>query len=92
MRFKVGDLARFVVARHPDAVCPREVEVLKVGPLNEGDEYVFRGQPWISRGWDYLVTSSNEEGFSGVMDWQLRPIDPPAEPKSLARSEGLEHV
>ena len=77
LRFKTGDLARFVVARYVEGISDvgKVVEIAFVGCVsNHGNlmDYAcyLDGKPWGS-----------------VYDWQLQPINPPAEPASLTRSE-----
>jgi hypothetical protein len=87
LRFKVGELAIVAVGRGKKSLrlIGEEVRIHCVGPFRSGDTFLpsdptkLWGQA-LQDG-DYACTSSLG-GFM-AMDWQLRKIDPPAEPASL---------
>lgn len=75
IRFKEGDIVRLIVARS-------ERTVIYVG--SECSIYMIRGVDDRDNPKDYGVIMSDGECFA-FMDWQLAPINPPAEPASLTR-------
>ena len=77
LRFKVGELALFAVARTGDGQhwVGEVVQVIAVGALTRSLAIV-----------DYGVESPDGE-TGGCYDWQLRKLDPPAEPLSLTRQQ-----
>jgi hypothetical protein len=80
LRFKVGEMAIYAVPCCEECM-PVVGDIFKIdecGPTNDGD-----GVPV-----DYMI--SNEEREGPCFDWQLRKIDPPAEPASLTRHEECE--
>lgn len=83
MRFKVGDLAKIVVAmRHENH--GRIIQIRAVGPFRIGDVVTVDKHTMVIR-WacDY---ASDERGWT-CYDYQLQPINPPAEPVSLTRTK-----
>lgn len=89
-RFKIGDLAKLVVCK---GVVPRGsiVEVAVVRPefgkiYGIGDRLHKIHKPNM----DYAVLYGADGNLYVVYDWQLAPLDPPAEPASLTRREELE--
>ena len=80
LRFKVGDLVRVVVAcgPHSQLHLGGVVEITRLWQVDE------TGRPV-----DYATTCDCIPDQSGcaLRDWQLQPINPPAEPASLTRSE-----
>jgi hypothetical protein len=85
LRFKVGELAVFYIPRHPCGVSGigRIVEVVEVGPIQQGQICQSTGKPLDVGPRDYIVQM---DGFRGSCDdYQLRKLDPPAEPVSLTR-------
>lgn len=90
LRFNTGDLARFVVPYVPAAVplVGTVVEIMSVGPFAPGEstrDGMFNGADVEM---DYVIR--NNQGCGLAKDWQLAPIDPPAEPDSIKRYEELE--
>ena len=84
MRFKVGELALVAISAHGHQ--GKTVCIVQVGPCRFTD---------ISSGKTYVRDYRTDDGAAAnlfVDDWQLRKIDPPAEPKCLIRSEEIEHV
>ncbi len=84
MRFKAGDLARVVVAgpKNIGAI----VEIALVGPFPVGKVIYLDGSHWrFKECADYVCTD-----HESVMDYQLAPINPPAEPASLTREKNCE--
>jgi hypothetical protein len=88
LRFKVGELAIFVVAVYDSGVQHqgKTVEIVEVGPWSAGTLL----KKWVmKRKTDYLIRTA--DGYHGaVVDWQLRKIDPPAEPAGLTRDTECE--
>ncbi|NII73240.1 hypothetical protein FHW84_001809 [Dyella sp. SG562] len=86
LRFKEGDLAIIAVVSEMHELRGRLCEVIAVGPWKH-DEIAF-GRP-VNGGADYVVAVVG--GFEGcIHDWQLRKLDPPAEPESITRREEVE--
>jgi len=85
LRFKVGDLARVVVAMNPKNQ-GRIIEIGLCGPF-------FAGQ-FVKYGDRILKFYFNADYLHGdkeqVSDWQLQPINPPAEPASMTRETDCE--
>lgn len=87
MRFKVGDLARIVVAMEPKNH-GMIVEIVAVGPFSEGTTMLIDGLEWqAGADCDYFC---KEPGIA--RDYQLEPIYPREQPISLTRTceEGVE--
>jgi hypothetical protein len=86
-RFKVGDLARYVVARSEPMTrfVGEIVEVVAVN-VREGDE-LLGGSVHANADYAFLGPGG-ERGLA--MDYQLAPIDPPPEPLDLRRVEECE--
>lgn len=83
-RFKVGDLARYVVGVGiRDRMLGMIFEIVRVGPVNG----LLRGNNVI---FDYVIDSDELMFPGGCYDWQLQPLNPPAEPLSLTRQEECE--
>ena len=82
LRFKVGDLARVAVITDADDadVINKFVEIVAIGEFN----------PDVGRVFDYDADYGDSEFLFTCMDYQLRKIDPPAEPASLTRTEDCE--
>jgi hypothetical protein len=80
LRFGVGELAIYAVPWDEEClpVAGHIFKVDEVGPLEDGDGVLV----------DYMI--SNEEHEGSCYDWQLRKIDPPAEPASLTRESDVE--
>ncbi len=92
LRFKVGEPAIFAVAVMPDQIAAvgKHCIVERVGPFAVGDIIHFKGSTYIfGRACDYICMFDAENGVI-AHDWQLRKIDPPAEPASLTRSSDIE--
>lgn len=94
MRFKEGDLARVVVSFTSSHI-GNIVEIFSVGRFFSG-QMVRQpgGDGFMIYDADYILNEIWPDGnFSTCDDWQLQPIDPPAEPASLTRqSENKEVV
>lgn len=92
LRFKVGDVARFVVAIHPKSipVIGTIVEITSVGPFQPGQSTNDGGVNGCPFQMDYVVSSPS--GLGMAKDYQLQRIDPPAEPATLTRVEELESI
>ena len=92
LRFEAGEMAIFAVAMFPSAFGHQgeQVEVLHRGPFGAGSLVTIRGYTWrIDRDVDYAI--GWRDGYIGcVRDWQLRKINPPAEPATLTRREEVE--
>lgn len=89
MRFKVGELAIIAVDAGGNGHEGQMVEIVEVGPMwmmpNDGSL-----KPLLM---DYQVNIEGEHPLNGkwfVWDWELRKIDPPAEPAELTRTEEQE--
>lgn len=78
LRFKVGDPAVFAVARTVHGI-PHAGSVCEVSMA--GDILSACGE-WT----DYEIKFADGAGLC-VMDYQLRKLDPPAEPESLTRQQ-----
>ena len=87
MRFKVGDVAIFAVAGSAETsrMIGEQCEI-KVAGVKKGAYYF--GIP-SSIDCDYLIFFSDGTGTLS-MDWQLRKIDPPAEPVSITRTSDID--
>lgn len=92
LRFKVGDLARFVVAIRPQSIpaVGGIVEIIDVGPFAPGATLCDGSENGCPIQMDYFISSGGREGMAN--DIQLQPLDPPAEPASLTRVEELESI
>lgn len=73
LRFRAGDVARFVVARHRDSArYVGEVAAIEtVGPFEPGQHVIAEGRAgrWLYRA-DYLIAFADGT-FMGVCDYQL---------------------
>lgn len=90
LRFKTGDLARFVVPYVDEAIplVGTVVEIVSVGPFAPGEstrDGLFNGTDVVM---DYIIR--NTEGSGLAKDWQLAPLEPPAEPNAITRPEDIE--
>lgn len=86
MRFRAGDLVKLVVARNELGISNigKIAEVIFVGPVGAMGRWpdgLISGS-----GDDYSIDYGDGESI-GVRDWQLQPINPPEEPKSLTREK-----
>lgn len=90
MRFSVGDMARIVVAMKPENQ-GKIVGIFAAGPFNVGDRVMTPNgkHGTIKIAVDYLLDDAVPGHFTGAMDWQLQPINPPEEPKSLTREKEM---
>lgn len=88
MRFEIGQLAKVVVAMNPQNH-GKIVRIFAVGPFNVGDRVMTPNERLrtITIALDYLVDDAVPGHLTGAMDWQLAPLDPPVEPKSLTREK-----
>lgn len=84
MRFKIGDLAKVAVSSNGNF--GKIVSVLEVDP----GPYINRKTGIMDRR-DYRCECDGAERVH-FFDWQLQPINPPREPKSLTRPEEIEDV
>jgi len=101
LRFKVGDLAVVAIAEKAENI-GRIVEIAAVGPFKTGDHVRLpcggscNFRPGYKDRADYVLNArwklENEHGLVWLVahDWQLRKLDPPAEPESLRRCEEVE--
>jgi hypothetical protein len=82
LRFKVGDLAKIVVAMRPENH-GKIIQIRAVGPFRPGDVVNVDGHIMMIR-WacDY---ASDERGWT-CLDYQLQPLNPRSEPSSLTRT------
>lgn len=89
MRFRVGEIAIFKVARFPVAIpmVGTQVEILMVGPFKEGISYEwFNGKNITTpRIGDYVIGCPWNNNGALVMDWQLAKLNPPEEPLYLSK-------
>lgn len=93
LRFKVGELALFVFATDPSGIGSEmeTVEIHAVGPFKTGDRITIYGRTLPIRGrGDYVIRYVGTTAGGLVKDYQLRKIDPPAEPASLTRTKECE--
>lgn len=93
LRFKVGDLCQFVVARWPEGIpmVGTVIEISAVGPFLPGEPIGNGISPHRCNGSrDYAARYGDEHGM--VCDFQLAPLKRPAEPLQLThqRDEELE--
>jgi hypothetical protein len=81
LRFKVGDLAVIAVVRNPtfQHLLGRQVTITGIHTRTIYDTYE-----------DYRLDFFNGNHHACCMDWQLRKLDPPAEPASLTRESDVE--
>lgn len=89
LRFKVGEMAILAVALRRHDLLGTHVSVEKIHQRPAGSACVDNSTLLVAC--DYIV--EHVDGSKGsVADWQLRKIDPPAEPASLTRQceEGIE--
>ena len=88
LRFKVGDLAWYMVARARSGFpyMGTIVQIESVGPFARGQLWKGSKFKWNS---DYIVMT-HDDALGEVSDFQLRKIDPPAEPASLTRETDVE--
>jgi hypothetical protein len=89
LRFKVGDMALVAVAMNPKNLGD-VVQILAIGPYRIGDVVIGpHGGPVLLRtSADYFVDGRSI--CQTAFDWQLRKLDPPAEPASLTRTKECE--
>lgn len=88
LRFKVGEMAIVAVAMNP-VNQGKVVEIIAVGPFKAGHRVVVNGVRRRSlEDCDYFLDQSPPGGLAH--DYQLRKIDPPAEPESITRREECE--
>lgn len=91
MRFKVGELAIIAVDAGGNGHEGLVVEIAKVGPMRiftQRSDGVFTILTM-----DYQVSIEGVCPLDGdwfVWDWELRKIDPPAEPAELTKTEEQE--
>lgn len=86
LRFKAGELAMLVVVVHPENH-GRIIEIAAVGPFQIGDLICTETRYFrCTRDCDYATA---DRWATGVFDYQLRKIDPPAEPVSLTRESDI---
>lgn len=87
LRFQPGEAAVFAVATDPSGLpgIGAHVDVLLVGPIQAGDVLRYGEVFGVAHAdADYLIDWPDGE-FGLVRDWQLRKINPPAEPESITR-------
>lgn len=92
MRFEVGEPAIFAVAASADQMndVGKQGTVEMIGPFHVGQLVTFKGNlRQVVFAGDYILMFDDVKGVI-AKDWQLRKIDPPAEPESLKRTEDLE--
>lgn len=77
MRFQVGEMAKFVVARVPKSLplVGRVCEIKAVGIEKTPDGYPY----------EHIVTFGDSPKTYGVLDWQLQKLNPPEEPVEMIR-------
>lgn len=85
MRFKVGELAILCVSRLGLVRAGSIVEVMALSP-RKGE---FSSGRLNDANGDYVISDGRDEYFI-VVDWQLRKLDPPAEPSALTRQHDEE--
>lgn len=89
LRFKAGELAILAVSTDDSATgCEGEiVEIYLVGPFVPGDVVLLEGvkRVRILKYSDYVIRWPGTTTGGIVKDWQLRKIDPSAEPESITR-------
>jgi len=83
LRFKVGDLVRLVVATLDDLPVTNGC----IGTIAEIAIVEDHPDGWM---YDYGVDFPEDEDLLCIDDWQLQPINPPAEPASLTRQTDCE--
>lgn len=88
LRFKVGELAIFAIATKANGIpyvgC--NIEIMYIGPFHAGQQWNGIAIP---NDCDYLLLA--KDGRKGAaFDWQLRKLDPPAEPESITRREEVQ--
>lgn len=87
LRFKVGELAIMALcpSRDGDRAIGQTVEVIAISVAPGQPVKASWGEWYFCRtGHDYVVQFPNDS-LMWCSDWQLRKIDPPAEPASLKR-------
>ncbi|MGB3749414.1 MAG: hypothetical protein WA961_14540 [Rhodanobacter sp.] len=90
LRFKVGDLAIFAIARDISSQnrTGQQCEVYDIGPFQAGERLAhptMQGYTNVLADADYVVVFA--DGLAGApKDYQLRKIDPPIEPIILTRA------
>lgn len=88
LRFKVGELARIVVAMDPTNH-GKVVEINAVGPFKAGHRLAWQGKHRMALvDCDYFI--AGEAGEWVARDWHLQKLDPSAEPESITRREEVE--
>lgn len=88
LRFKVGELVVFAVSSNianSDRYLGEVMCVEAVGPFRPGDVVLGRV---MHRHRDYIISFGAKLGTA--RDWQIRKLDPPAEPRSIKRREEVE--
>lgn len=95
MRFKVGEMAKMVVARDSlqQAYVQQECVVERIGPFPVGTFMRHPSNP-LAYGTtllacDYIVLFA-DKAAGLVMDWQLQKLNPPDEPEAMRRDETIE--
>lgn len=86
MRFQIGEMAIFAVARTPRALpyVYSQCEVIEAGNFSPGHKWPDGAVGML--GGEYRVRFADKSSAT-VMDWQLRKINPPEEPKTLTRQK-----
>lgn len=87
-RFKCGDLARFVVATHPD----EQIHLGRVVEITDDRTSSGFRDGKFEVLCDYWFWDPIDKDETGCRDFQLAPLDPPAEPSSLTRPESIEET
>lgn len=84
MRFQIGEMAIFAVARMARSVpyVNRQCEVMERGDFPPGYEWPNGNR--VMLGGNYRIRFADRT-LGTVMDYQLRKINPPEEPASLTR-------
>ena len=85
LRFKVGELARIVVAMDPTNH-GKVVEINAVGPFKAGHRLAWQGNYRIALvDCDYFI--AGEAGEWIALDWHLQKLNPPDEPVDMTTAE-----
>jgi hypothetical protein len=94
LRFKVGELAIFAIARDISSQdhMGQQCEIYYIGPFQAGERLAhptMQGYTNVLADADYVVVFA--DGLAGApKDYQLRKIDPPTEPAGLRRTDKIE--
>jgi hypothetical protein len=96
LRFEVGEVAIFQVARLPAGIhlVGTQCTILAIGPFKKGQVFQLPNGSYghyASDEGEYLVEFANAKPGT-TMDWQLRKLNPPEEPIAMQHRKDSEKL